>query len=413
MIGDSKIGSFDFQEFFNRFIGEGLLNVGSIMVIFAFITTLFFGRFFCGWLCHFGAVQELGWWILTKFGIQPKTINSRLLTFLPLFILFNFYLLPNIFSLFNSSKGWALSIDLSYPKIWEFLPGVFISLLTFIIDGILIVYLLGRKGFCRFVCPWGAFLKFPAALSVFKVRKTGKCTHCLECTTNCSIGIDVNYEINKFDKVVNSNCTSCMVCIDGCPEDALEYKAINPIKENFRIKDYLFSGQSYSNFKIKNKFFSLRKYDVLIIPVAVLLGLILDGLYSMGHMLSFGISSILTLLLFNKLYSNRFRMILLTCCIIFYTWHGIIKYSMVMGNYHFKNNDYHSVITHIEKVIKYYPKEIGRYHSMLSISYFNIGDFEQSKYYNNKAMNINPSHKNVRDLKNILHQLESYDINSR
>ena len=28
-------------------------------------------------------------------------------------------------------------------------------------------------------------------------------------------------------------------------------------------------------------------------------------------------------------------MILLTCCIIFYTWHGIIKYSMVMGNYHF------------------------------------------------------------------------------
>ena len=84
-----------------------------------------------------------------------------------------------------------------------------------------------------------------------------------------------------------------------------------------------------------------------------------------------------------------------------------------MGNYHFKNNDYHSVITHIEKVIKYYPKEIGRYHSMLSISYFNIGDFEKSKYYNNKAMTINPNYNNVRDLKNILHQLDSYDINSR
>ena len=84
-----------------------------------------------------------------------------------------------------------------------------------------------------------------------------------------------------------------------------------------------------------------------------------------------------------------------------------------MGNYYFKNNDYPVAITHIEKVIKYYPKEIGRYHSMLSISYFNMGDFEKSKYYNNKAMNINPNHKNVKDLKNILDQLESYDINSR
>ena len=33
--------------------------------------------------------------------------------------------------------------------------------LTFLIDGFLIVYFLGKKGFCRFICPWGAFLKIP------------------------------------------------------------------------------------------------------------------------------------------------------------------------------------------------------------------------------------------------------------
>ena len=69
------LGSFDFQEFFDRFLGAGVLNPGAIMVIFAFIFTLIFGRFFCGWLCHFGAVQEFAWWVFDKFGIKPKTIN--------------------------------------------------------------------------------------------------------------------------------------------------------------------------------------------------------------------------------------------------------------------------------------------------------------------------------------------------
>ena len=60
---NSFLGSFDFQEFFDRFIGEGILNAGTIMVIFAFFSTLIFGRFFCGWGCHFCAIQELSWWI--------------------------------------------------------------------------------------------------------------------------------------------------------------------------------------------------------------------------------------------------------------------------------------------------------------------------------------------------------------
>ena len=34
---NSTVGSFDFQEFFDRFIGMGVLNAGSIMVIFAFL----------------------------------------------------------------------------------------------------------------------------------------------------------------------------------------------------------------------------------------------------------------------------------------------------------------------------------------------------------------------------------------
>ena len=85
--GDNIVGSVDFQEFFHSFIKYGIINAGVILVIVSFLITLIFGRFFCGWACHFGAVQELSWFILKKMKIKPKTIDSKLVTFLPLLIL--------------------------------------------------------------------------------------------------------------------------------------------------------------------------------------------------------------------------------------------------------------------------------------------------------------------------------------
>ena len=70
--GSDTVGSVDFQEFFHFFIKYGIINAGSILVLIAFGTTLIFGRFFCGWACHFGAIQELSWWILDKLKNSTK-----------------------------------------------------------------------------------------------------------------------------------------------------------------------------------------------------------------------------------------------------------------------------------------------------------------------------------------------------
>ena len=102
IFGDEVIGSVDFQEFFHSFLKLGIINSGVVLVIIAFLITLIFGRFFCGWACHFGAVQELSWWILKKMGIKTQTVNSSLVTILPLFILINFYITPNLIHSINS-----------------------------------------------------------------------------------------------------------------------------------------------------------------------------------------------------------------------------------------------------------------------------------------------------------------------
>ena len=401
---NSVVGSFDFQEFFDRFIGMGILNAGSILVIFAFFSTLIFGRFFCGWLCHFGAVQEFAWWIFDKCGIKPKTINSRLITFLPLFILFNFYIIPNLSKALYASPNWQLSLNMSYPEVWAFLPGVVIGVLTFIVDGFLIVYFLGRKGFCRFVCPWGAFLKLPTSLSTFKVRKVDTCTNCNMCTSGCPIGIDVSYEINKFNKVINSNCTSCMICIDDCPEKSLAYKFKNPINDydNLSIFDFSFNKASYIHSKIKDQFLSLRSKDIVLIPFSLLFGLLLDGLFNMGHMLSFGFSAIISILIFNYKVSTSIRRTLFLCAVIFMCFNGFLKYSKSMGVYHFENKNFDQAAPYFKNIVNYYPMKIGKYHAYLSVCYFELGQTDKSVKHYEIAKKIIPNDHNIIHLEVLL-----------
>ena len=404
---NSTVGSFDFQEFFDRFIGMGVLNAGSIMVIFAFFSTLIFGRFFCGWLCHFGAVQELAWWVFDKFGIKPKTINSRLITFLPLFILFNFYLIPNISKALNPDSNWQLSLNLSYPEVWAFLPGVVIGSLTFIVDGFLIVYILGRKGFCRFVCPWGAFLKLPTSLSTFKVRKTGNCTNCNMCTSGCPTGIDVSHEINNYNKVINSNCTSCMICIDNCPEKALSYRFQNPINDydNLNLIDFAYKKTSYVNNLIKEKFISLRDYDLFMVPFCIIFGLLLDGLFHIGHMLSFGFASIITLTIFNQNVSLFLRKNIFVFAIILMCFNGFLKYSQFKAINHFENQEFSKAVTYFEDIVFYYPIDIGKYHAYLGVCYLELNNIESSMKHYHLAKDIIPNNPNIIQLGKLLNRV--------
>ncbi len=409
IFGDQIIGSLDFQEFFHAFIKYGIINAGTVLVILAFAVTLIFGRFFCGWACHFGAVQELAWWLLKKIGLTPKTINSSLVTILPLFILINFYLAPNLTHAL-SSPWEGINVNLGMPKIWAFLPGFVIGALTFAIDGFLIVYFLGRKGFCRYLCPWGAFLKLPNLFSMFKVRNTGNCIQSGNCTTNCPVGIDVSYEINNYNKVTNTNCTSCMICTEGCPSSALSYKWLNPLKENFQFKHYKLNQEMFRMKKIEDKFKSIHAKDFILLPLILFFGFCIDGLYGMGHFLSFGISAIAAtqfLLLREKVQNSTLSYLFATLLVLIFSWHGVVKFSIWFGLDQFKKNKYPEAISHLERAVTMYPKPIGRYHVLLGQMYLENGEIEQAKAHALKAGNINPDHEAPVKL---LHKINALDI---
>ena len=396
--GQDYIGSLDFQEFFHSFLKIGKINAGVIMVFIALFSTLIFGRFFCGWACHFGAIQELSWYILQKLNIQPRTVNSRLVTILPLFILIHFYLIPNFeYAFYNS---WQLEIELNQPGIWAFLPGFIIGALTFLVDGFLIVYFLGRKGFCRFLCPWGAFLKLPSALAMYKVRNVGGCVNSGNCTKNCPIGIDVNYEINNFQKVVNTNCTNCMICTDGCPTSALVYSFENPLNENYNLTDFFSGSKTHKMNNISNNFLNIRAKDLLFGFQTLIFGFAIDGLFGMGHFLSFGISLITSYISFNY-YKNKLVEYLYSIILIaIFLWASSIKLSIHYGIENYESGEYLNTIRYLKYSTTYYPNKVGRHYIYLANAYYEIGDLENAKINVNIAKGLNPNHESVQQLIN-------------
>lgn len=48
-----------------------------LLIIAIFPITILFGRFFCGYICSFGAMGDLLWWISSKKIKKPITINAK------------------------------------------------------------------------------------------------------------------------------------------------------------------------------------------------------------------------------------------------------------------------------------------------------------------------------------------------
>jgi polyferredoxin len=78
----------------------GYVNAGFVVLVGSIVLTLILGRWFCGWLCHFVAYQDLCAWILRKVGLKPRPVRSRLLALIPFAAAFYMFLWPSVRRMF-------------------------------------------------------------------------------------------------------------------------------------------------------------------------------------------------------------------------------------------------------------------------------------------------------------------------
>ncbi len=203
----------------------GELNAGFVFFAAALLLTLVFGRFMCGWACHLVAYQDLCGWIMKKMKIRPRPFRSRLLVFVPLGLALYMFVYPSVKRLvFPPEHAFAgFSNHMLTEDFWRTFPGPVFAVLTVLVCGFAVVYVLGAKGFCTYACPYGGFFGLLDNVSIGKILVNDDCAQCGHCTATCTSNVRVHEEVKLYGMVVDPGCMKCLDCVSVCPTNALRF----------------------------------------------------------------------------------------------------------------------------------------------------------------------------------------------
>lgn len=203
--------------------GEAIeLNAFLIVTLALCLFTFVFGRFFCGYACAFGTLNDLVRWIYTavckKLKKKPITLNEKItkyLKYLKYLVLF-FIVLMCFIGTYDSLRGTNPWDVFSHIRAGNFeLSGYVIGtvLLVLLILGMLFC----ERFFCRFFCPMGAVFSILPNLPFATVSRERKaCAKgCTACKRVCPADINLP-ERGRFE--VSGECFQCGRCVDMCPK---------------------------------------------------------------------------------------------------------------------------------------------------------------------------------------------------
>jgi NosR/NirI family transcriptional regulator, nitrous oxide reductase regulator len=185
--------------------------------VFVAISLVVWGRgTFCGWLCPFGAMQELvsvivkatgfkGWRLHTRTDAKLKWIKYAAL----LGLLLTSFVAPTLTSTAAEIEPFKTAVSLHFVRAWPFVAWAVISLLVSVL-----VY----RGYCRYICPLGAALAIAGKLRLFSwIPRRNECgTPCQTCRHRCEY-----QAIEPKGKVDYAECFQCLDCVEIHDSDQL------------------------------------------------------------------------------------------------------------------------------------------------------------------------------------------------
>jgi ferredoxin-type protein NapH len=206
---------------------EGVINASFIVFVVMFVSALFVGRLWCGWVCPAGGLQDLCGpvnntpapgarfdWI--KWGIWIPWIGS----IVALAIRAGGYHSVDPFYSLEGGVTLAQPLSPDGPP-WYMIYYVILALFS------VLAIAAGRRAGCHYVCWMAPFMimgrrirnlvKWPA----LRLRaEPARCTDCQKCTRNCPTSLDVTHMVQAGD-MEDDECILCGTCVDGCPRSAI------------------------------------------------------------------------------------------------------------------------------------------------------------------------------------------------
>ncbi|TFF63863.1 MAG: 4Fe-4S binding protein [Promethearchaeota archaeon] len=205
--------------YFNTF-GPFLQILPMIIILtILLVTTLFFGRLFCGFACPLGALQELiskvqfkstnrkdkmyKW----KIQIPKKYANGIRIGFFIFSAILTIMWGINLIQIINPFLGFQL---FRVPSIMAIItPIIFLGSVS-------VASLFTYRPWCRLFCPFGMVSNFTSKYSRYRLKRNENCTDCGLCEQICPTQ-------SASEESKKGECYFCSRCIDTCPQDAIEF----------------------------------------------------------------------------------------------------------------------------------------------------------------------------------------------
>jgi polyferredoxin len=194
------------------------VHPAALFLLLAFLSISFvFRKSFCSWLCPVGTLSEWLW----QGGRALVGRNIELPRWLDIPLRGLKYVLLGFFV-------WVIA-GMSADALREFLGSPYglvadVKMLDFfrelgivgasVLLVLVVLSVLVKNAWCRFLCPYGALLGLVSSLSPVRIRRDpDACLDCAKCAKACPSALPVD----RLLSVKSPECTGCLECVAACP----------------------------------------------------------------------------------------------------------------------------------------------------------------------------------------------------
>jgi NosR/NirI family nitrous oxide reductase transcriptional regulator len=169
-----------------------------LFAAFTVVSTVLWGRLYCGRICAFGAFTQLmDATIPSRFRIEPPAWLERRAGFVKYGLLAAvviYYMASRHTNVYRYVEPFWMFTLSATPLLWAMLAALLVA--TVVV----------RNLYCRFLCPVGAMLGILSNLTLFKIKRWSECKTCKICEKTCEWGAI------QGPRIIKSECVRCDDC---------------------------------------------------------------------------------------------------------------------------------------------------------------------------------------------------------